>query len=229
MMRSTSSRNLSFHTRYLQYCKNPKNWATCNNYCNYPKTIEPLHDKTNKMTCAPAKTRISLDICPVWSESSLCAQWVAKDPSFLHADSEDSDQIGRMPRLIWVFAGRTCHFVGFVMRRLSLFYHTVMHPKGADETANSEDNSAASEAVCWRSSLFWISSVCLDLGQKNYMCISGFSSEKTRYSRSALHFILSRYFIWILHFLWQFSSFSSIFDNNLFTIHNKIFRVRAKT
>ena len=26
--------------------------------------------------------------------------WVAKDPSFLHADSEDSDQTGRMPRLI---------------------------------------------------------------------------------------------------------------------------------
>ena len=24
-----------------------------------------------------------------------------------------------MPRLIWVFAGRTCHFVGFVIRRLS--------------------------------------------------------------------------------------------------------------
>ena len=33
--------------------------------------------------------------------------WVAKDPRFLHADSEDSDQTGRMPRLIWVFARRT--------------------------------------------------------------------------------------------------------------------------
>ena len=42
----------------------------------------------------------------------------AKDPSFLHADSEDSDQTGRMPWLKWVFTGRTCHFVGFVMRRL---------------------------------------------------------------------------------------------------------------
>ena len=41
------------------------------------------------------------------SESLLCAQWVAKAPSFLHADSEDSDQPGRMPRLIWVFAGHT--------------------------------------------------------------------------------------------------------------------------
>ena len=68
----------------------------------------------------PAKTQISLGIRPVWSESSLCAQWVAKDPSFLHVDSKDSDQTGRMPRLIWVFAGRTCHFVGFVTRRLKL-------------------------------------------------------------------------------------------------------------
>ena len=34
-------------------------------------------------------------------QSSLCTQWVAKDPNFLHADSEDSDddQTGQMPRL----------------------------------------------------------------------------------------------------------------------------------
>ena len=38
-------------------------------------------------------------------QSSLCAQWVAKDPSFLHADNEDSYQTGQMPRLVWVFAG----------------------------------------------------------------------------------------------------------------------------
>ena len=64
-------------------------------------------DKTNRVFVRPAKTPISLDIRPGWSESSLCAQWVAKDSNFLHADSEDSDQTGRMPRLIWVFAGRT--------------------------------------------------------------------------------------------------------------------------
>ena len=29
-----------------------------------------------------------------------------------------TDQTGQMPRLIWVFAGHTCHFVGFVMRWL---------------------------------------------------------------------------------------------------------------
>ena len=63
--------------------------------------------KPTKWPVRPAKTQISLGIRPVWSESSLCAQKVTKDPSFLHADSEDSDQTGRMPRLIWVFPGRT--------------------------------------------------------------------------------------------------------------------------
>ena len=42
-----------------------------------------------------AKTLVRLGGCPVWPESSLYAQYVAKDPSFLHADSEDSDQAGR--------------------------------------------------------------------------------------------------------------------------------------
>ena len=59
------------------------------------------------MSVHPAKTQISLGISPVWSESLLCASWVAEDPSFFRADSEDSDQTGRMPRLIWVFTGCT--------------------------------------------------------------------------------------------------------------------------
>ena len=40
---------------------------------NFPFTYEPPHDKTNKMTVHPAKTKISLGIRPVWSESSLYA------------------------------------------------------------------------------------------------------------------------------------------------------------
>ena len=85
------------------------------------EAYEPQHDKINKMSMCPAKTQISLGIHLVWSEqrlrsawasaqsdqSSLCAHWVAKNQSFLHADSEDSDQTGRMPTLIWVFAGHT--------------------------------------------------------------------------------------------------------------------------
>ena len=60
--------------------------------------------KPTKWLCAQRRLR-SAWASAQSDKSSLCAQWVAKDPSFLHADSEDSDQTGRMPRLIWVFAG----------------------------------------------------------------------------------------------------------------------------
>ena len=89
------------------------NWGqfTCS-HCSWADldflkcTYEPPHENTNKVTVRPRKTQISLSTHPVWSESSLCTQYVANDPSFLHANNEDSDQTGRMPRLIWVFAGR---------------------------------------------------------------------------------------------------------------------------
>ena len=69
--------------------------------------IEPPRDKTNKVSVRPAKTQISLGIRPVWSESSLSA-WRKLGPLVTHwAYSEDSDQTGQMPRLIWVFDGRT--------------------------------------------------------------------------------------------------------------------------
>ena len=55
--------------------------------------------------------QISLVIHPVWSESLLCAQWVAKDPSFLHADREDSIRLGGCPGWSGSLLG-TDHFVG---------------------------------------------------------------------------------------------------------------------
>ena len=53
---------------------------------------KPRHDKTKKVTVCPAKTLISLGIA-VRSVGT-------KDQRFLHADSKDSDQTRRMPRLI---------------------------------------------------------------------------------------------------------------------------------
>ena len=57
------------------------------------------------------------DIWGIWTHGEealiMFQSWIANDPSFLHADSEDADQIRRMLRLIWVFSGRTCHFVWF--------------------------------------------------------------------------------------------------------------------
>ena len=68
---------------------------------------EAPHDKTNKMTVHPAKTQISLGICPVWSESPL-STWKKLGSLATHwMHSEDSDQTGRLPRLIWVLAGHT--------------------------------------------------------------------------------------------------------------------------
>ena len=56
-----------------------------------------LMTKPTKWPVRPAKTQISLGIRLVWSEPSLCPQWVVKDPSFLHANSEDSEQTRQMP------------------------------------------------------------------------------------------------------------------------------------
>ena len=68
------------------------------------------HDKTNEMTFVPSEDS---------DQPGQCAQWEAKDSSFLHEDRKDSDQTVRTPRLIQVFAGHTNHFVGFIMRQLS--------------------------------------------------------------------------------------------------------------
>ena len=80
-------------------------------------------------------------------QNGMCAQWrlrsawasAQSDQSSLSAwrklgslathgvHSEDSDQTGRMPRLIWVFAGHTCHFVGFVVIQLIHMFAVLMH------------------------------------------------------------------------------------------------------
>ena len=74
--------------------------------------------KPAKLPVHPMKTQIRLGIHPVWSGSSLCTLWIGKDPTFLHANSDNSDQTGWMPRFIWIFTGCTGHFAGFVMHRL---------------------------------------------------------------------------------------------------------------
>ena len=47
--------------------------------CACARTYDLPQDKTNRLTVRPAKTQISLGVLTVWSESSLCAQWVAKE------------------------------------------------------------------------------------------------------------------------------------------------------
>ena len=61
------------------------------------KTFEPRHDKTIQMSVRPPKTQISLGIRPVWSESSLCALWVANDPSFFLRTAKAVIRLGGCP------------------------------------------------------------------------------------------------------------------------------------
>ena len=83
----------------------------------YINKYEPRHDKTNKVT-----------VRPVWSETSLSA-WRKRGSLATHwAHSEDSDQTGRVPRLIWVFAGRTAILLvlscrGSIMFKPRLLFH----------------------------------------------------------------------------------------------------------
>ena len=46
--------------------------------------------KPTKCLCTQQRLRSAWASSQSGSESSLCAQWVAKNPTFLHADSEDS-------------------------------------------------------------------------------------------------------------------------------------------
>ena len=67
--------------------------------------LSRLMTKPTKWHVRPAKTQISLGIRPVCSESSLSAWWKLGPLATHWAHRKDSDQTGRMPRLI--FAGRT--------------------------------------------------------------------------------------------------------------------------
>ena len=79
--------------------------SACGSSCTFLLTLfslfsfEPQHDKTKYMAGAPSEAADQPGH-PSSDQSSLCVQWVANDPMLLHADSEDSDQTGRMPGLI---------------------------------------------------------------------------------------------------------------------------------
>ena len=86
-------RTLFFHTWVLNWC--------------FTEHLSCIMTKPTKWHVRPAKTQISLGIRPDWSESSLSA-WRRLGSLATHwVHSEDSDQTGQMPRLVWVFAGRT--------------------------------------------------------------------------------------------------------------------------
>ena len=100
----------------------------------HTSTNELQHDKTNIDLCIRPVWSECLGIRPVWSETSL-STW--RSIGSLVPIKQRQRSFG-MPRQIWAFTGRTGHFVGFVMLRLSLssgFSVTVGHISSATSLA----------------------------------------------------------------------------------------------
>ena len=86
-----------------------------------------------------AMNRISLIICPVWSESSLCDQWITMVPSIIHTDSEDSDQTDRIHRL----ASVTAALFDFCVWRQRINHECDLHDCHYMYYRHREDDAAA--------------------------------------------------------------------------------------
>ena len=101
-------------TRTLQ---RPKSYNLCTASQNSETELGRDMTKTNKISVRPAKTQISLGIRPVWSESSLCTQWVAKGPTVSSCEHRRfwSDWADAQANLSLRWAHT--HFVGFIMSR----------------------------------------------------------------------------------------------------------------
>ena len=131
------------------------------------------------------KSQNRLDIHSVWSESSLSA-WRNYRSSATH----QSDQTGRMPRLIRVFAGRTCHFVSFVILRLNCKWVELSFE------FEGQEKSCASGFPPATTSIRYFSTVSNDLHDPQWgrkMCVSLFRA-KFSWGGSEEIFILSNIF-----------------------------------
>ena len=86
--------------------------------------VEEILLNLQQMTIVMRSSCLHQNFCPNGLSApaqGLCLNFfssiIAESLATYWAHSEDSDQTGRMPRLTWVFAGRTGHFGGFVVRR----------------------------------------------------------------------------------------------------------------
>ena len=102
------------------YCIRNKEWAPGRIICAVVEVDMRIWNMSRHMTkptkwlVHPVKTQISLGYRPVWSVFPVCMK-KALVLSYPLSIQRNSDQSGRMPRLIRIFTGCTGHFVGFVM------------------------------------------------------------------------------------------------------------------
>ena len=86
--------------------------------CAYMKNIWVVRKRTF-LYVRSTKTRISMRIRTVWSESPLTAWRHPASLDIQNAPSKDSDSTARKRRLIWIFAG--AHVRRYDFRRLGTF------------------------------------------------------------------------------------------------------------
>ena len=119
--------------------------------------------KPTKWPVHPAKTQISLCMCIVWSEYSLCAQREDKDTRFLQVDSEDPYQYlslrwAHMP-FCWF-----CHAVAHMMAILFNPSNKNWNEPGHEKTClmSYANNKGADEPAHPRSLISTFVVRCLD-------------------------------------------------------------------
>ena len=105
-----------------------------------------------------------------------CTQWVAKDPSFLHVDSKDSDQTGRSLR--WAHMP-FCFVTRWLTNRLSPHYEKI--PKGKEYTFWGRNSfkivviAFRSKFFCFRVDSFSVRILCVFEQSESYQsCITGY-------------------------------------------------------
>ena len=107
--------------------------------------LQMSRDMTKPAKWLWAQRRLRSAWTSAQSDQSSLSTWRKLGSLATHwAHSKDSDQTGRMPRLIWVFAGCTGHFVGFVMSWLKCSLSPKLpHVPGAHQTLRSSETDMA--------------------------------------------------------------------------------------
>ena len=143
--------------------------------------------QNQKMAYAPSQDRSAW---PVWPESSLAA-WRKLGSLASHwARSEDSDQTGRMPRLIGVFAGHTVILLvlpwggSLIITTQAERQKGIYIPADSHLATPSKDNKTSTTNT--KRTLTHKNSCCnLPLGRKTWNCIMLIHKEMTSTATSS--------------------------------------------
>ena len=101
------------------------------------------HLTTKPTKCLCAQRRLSSAWASTQSDQPLlCAQWVAKDPMFLHADSKDSDQTGRTVTLLILPRGGSYIHAGALNIKDPHIVHSLTYSWESGENNRLQDETS---------------------------------------------------------------------------------------